>query len=37
MLFLWVFGDNVEDAMGHVTFLVFYLACGVFAGRRPRV
>jgi membrane associated rhomboid family serine protease len=32
MLFLWVFGDNVEDAMGHVKFLVFYLACGVFAG-----
>jgi len=32
MLFLWVFGDNVEDAMGHVRFLVFYLACGVFAG-----
>lgn len=32
MLFLWVFGDNVEDAMGHLRFLVFYLACGVFAG-----
>lgn len=32
MLFLWVFGDNVEDAMGHFRFLVFYLACGVFAG-----
>lgn len=31
MLFLWVFGDNVEDAMGHFRFLVFYLACGVFA------
>ena len=28
MLFLWVFGDNVEDAMGHVRFLLFYLACG---------
>ena len=27
MLFLWVFGDNVEDALGHVRFLVFYLAC----------
>ena len=27
MLFLWVFGDNVEDALGHVKFLVFYLAC----------
>jgi membrane associated rhomboid family serine protease len=32
MLFLWVFGDNVEDAMGHVRFLIFYFACGVFAG-----
>jgi membrane associated rhomboid family serine protease len=31
MLFLWVFGDNVEDAMGHVRFLIFYLACGVAA------
>jgi membrane associated rhomboid family serine protease len=27
MLFLWVFGDNVEDAMGHFKFLFFYLAC----------
>ncbi len=32
MLFLWVFGDNVEDAMGHLKFLIFYLACGVFGG-----
>jgi membrane associated rhomboid family serine protease len=32
MLFLWVFGDNVEDAMGHFWFIVFYLLCGVFAG-----
>ncbi len=31
MLFLWIFGDNVEDAMGHVRFLVFYLLCGVAA------
>jgi membrane associated rhomboid family serine protease len=29
MLFLWVFGDNVEDALGHFRFLVFYLACAV--------
>ena len=29
MLFLWVFGDNVEDALGHVRFLVFYLLCVV--------
>src|SRR5262249_54518115 len=27
-----VFGDNVEDALGHLNFLVFYLACGVIAG-----
>jgi membrane associated rhomboid family serine protease len=32
MVFLWVFGDNVEDAMGHWRFLLFYLLCGVFAG-----
>lgn len=31
MLFLYVFGDNMEDEMGHVPFLVFYLACGVAA------
>ena len=31
MLFLWVFGDNIEDRMGHVQFLIFYLACGVAA------
>ncbi len=31
MTFLWVFGDNVEDAMGHVRFLMFYLLCGVIA------
>ncbi|MBE0692396.1 MAG: rhomboid family intramembrane serine protease [Aquamicrobium sp.] len=29
MLFLWVFGDNVEDALGHIRFLLFYLACAV--------
>ncbi|WP_029062813.1 rhomboid family intramembrane serine protease [Labrenzia sp. DG1229] len=32
MLFLWVFGDNVEDAMGHFRYLVFYLACAAIAG-----
>jgi len=32
MLFLWVFGDNVEDAMGHTKFLVFFLICGVAGG-----
>jgi membrane associated rhomboid family serine protease len=32
MLFLWVFGDNVEDSMGHLRFLAFYLLCGIIAG-----
>ncbi|HEY6958502.1 MAG TPA: rhomboid family intramembrane serine protease [Candidatus Limnocylindria bacterium] len=31
MLFLWIFGDNVEDAIGSLGFLVFYLVCGVIA------
>jgi membrane associated rhomboid family serine protease len=31
MLYLWVFGDNVEDSMGHGRFVVFYLLCGVAA------
>ena len=31
LLFLWIFGDNVEDAMGHKRFLAFYLLCGVLA------
>ncbi|MBX2830294.1 MAG: rhomboid family intramembrane serine protease [Rhodospirillales bacterium] len=31
MLYLWVFGNNVEDAMGHFRFLMFYLICGVAA------
>jgi membrane associated rhomboid family serine protease len=31
MLFLWVFGDNVEDAMGSARYLAFYLICGVIA------
>jgi len=32
MLFLWVFGDNVEDALGHFGYLMFYLLCGLGAG-----
>ncbi|UWR38686.1 rhomboid family intramembrane serine protease [Sulfitobacter sp. W074] len=32
MLFLWIFGDNVEDEMGHGRYLLFYLACGIAAG-----
>jgi membrane associated rhomboid family serine protease len=31
MLFLWIFGDNVEDSMGHLRYLIFYLLCGVAA------
>jgi membrane associated rhomboid family serine protease len=31
MLYLWIFGNNVEDAMGHVRFTVFYLLCGLAA------
>ncbi|MBW4637653.1 MAG: rhomboid family intramembrane serine protease [Gloeocapsa sp. UFS-A4-WI-NPMV-4B04] len=31
MLFLWIFGNNVEDRLGHVKYLIFYLACGVLA------
>ena len=32
MLYLWIFGDNLEKTMGHARFLVFYLACGIAAG-----
>ncbi len=32
MLFLWVFGDNIEDCMGHFRFLIFYLLCGIAGG-----
>ncbi|UYV39501.1 rhomboid family intramembrane serine protease [Rhodobacteraceae bacterium D3-12] len=32
MLFLWIFGDNLEDEMGHIGFLLFYVACGLLAG-----
>jgi membrane associated rhomboid family serine protease len=31
MLFLWIFGDNLEDFFGHLGFLAFYLACGIAA------
>ena len=31
MLYLWIFGDNVEDSFGHVKFLIFYLLCGIAA------
>jgi membrane associated rhomboid family serine protease len=31
MLFLWIFGDNIEDRLGHLRYLIFYLLCGVIA------
>ncbi len=31
MLYLWIFGDNVEDNFGHIKFLIFYLLCGIAA------
>ena len=31
MLFLWIFGDNIEDRLGHVRFITFYLICGFAA------
>lgn len=31
MLFLWIFGDNIEDRLGHVRYLIFYLVCGIIA------
>ena len=32
MVFLWVFADNIEDAFGHLRFLLFYLLCAIGAG-----
>jgi membrane associated rhomboid family serine protease len=32
MLFLWIFGDNIEHRIGHVRFVIFYLGCGILAG-----
>ena len=32
MLFLWVFGDNIENSLGHIKYIVFYLLCGILAG-----
>jgi membrane associated rhomboid family serine protease len=31
MLFLWIFGDNIEDRLGHIKYLIFYLLCGLIA------
>jgi membrane associated rhomboid family serine protease len=32
MLFLWIFGDNIEDRVGHLRYLIFYFVCGLLAG-----
>jgi membrane associated rhomboid family serine protease len=32
MLFLWIFGDNIEDRLGHFRYVIFYLVCGILAG-----
>jgi len=32
MWFLYIFGDNIEDRLGHIRYLIFYLLCGVAAG-----
>jgi len=31
MLYLWIFGNNIEDSMGHIRFVLFYLICGIIA------
>jgi len=31
MLYLWIFGDNVEDRLGHIKYLIFYVLCGIAA------
>ena len=31
MMYLWIFGDNLENVMGHVKYLIFYLLCGIIA------
>ncbi len=31
MLFLWIFGNNIEDQLGHIKYLIFYIACGILA------
>ncbi len=31
MLFLWIFGNNIEDQLGHIKYLIFYIVCGILA------
>jgi membrane associated rhomboid family serine protease len=31
MLFLWIFGNNIEDQLGHIKYLIFYISCGILA------
>ncbi len=31
MLYLWIFGNNIEDAMGHIRYVIFYVVCGIVA------
>ena len=31
MMYLWIFGNNIEDVMGHVKFIIFYVICGILA------
>ena len=31
MLYLWIFGDNIEGALGHIRFIFFYFTCGIVA------
>lgn len=32
MIYLWIFGDNVEDRLGHIKFLIFYISAGIMSG-----
>ncbi|NWF75870.1 MAG: rhomboid family intramembrane serine protease [Nitrospirae bacterium] len=31
MLYLWIFGNNIEDKLGHIRFVIFYIVCGIFS------
>ena len=36
MLYLWIFGDNIEDRLGHFKYVIFYVLCGTIATLSPR-